>query len=417
MTSGEFHSIDVSTISVDRIHRQRKALASDGIGQLADSIRKVGLIHPIVIQRDTHELIAGERRFEAIKSLGWTHVSAQYVDEVDPLDLKLLELEENTKRIDLTWQEQCLAVDEYHSLMLQRDPEWTSEATGKALLMSPQSVNQKLDVSRELKAGNQVVATAEKFSTARGLVQRKNERAATVAAAKILELEGPLVPGAVEEVIETADFREWWKTYDGPKFNFIHCDFPYGINADKRQQGYSQHEFGGYADTPDVYFQLLSDLHSALPKIADESCHLMFWFSMTFYQETIHALNAAGWRVDPFPLVWVKSDGTGLLPDPERGPRRIYETALFASRGDRKIVRATSNACSFPHARDIHMSEKNQSMLEFFFRMFVDTSTSILDPTAGSGSALRAAKALGASYIKGLEINPEFAQRANERFK
>jgi DNA modification methylase len=51
-------------------------------------------------------------------------------------------------------------------------------------------------------------------------------------------------------------------------------------------------------------------------------------------------------------------------------------------------------------------------MLEFFFRMLVDDGTRMLDPTAGSGSALRAAKKLGAKQVLGLEVNPEFAENA-----
>jgi len=46
--------------------------------------------------------------------------------------------------------------------------------------------------------------------------------------------------------------------------------------------------------------------------------------------------------------------------------------------------------------------------------MLVDGHTSMLDPTAGSGSALRAAKRLGAARIVGLEIDPQFALEANK---
>ena len=44
--------------------------------------------------------------------------------------------------------------------------------------------------------------------------------------------------------------------------------------------------------------------------------------------------------------------------------------------------------------------------------MFVDENTRMLDPTCGSGTALRAAEALGAAHILGIEINEDFADRA-----
>ena len=417
MTSGTFRSIDLESISVDRAGRQRKEITQEDIESLGESIRKIGLIHPIVIQRETHELIAGERRFLAHKWLGLTHIMCQYADEVDPTELKIIELEENTRRKDLTWQEQCLAIDEYHTIMSQRDVTWTQDSTAAALLLRQETVSEKLAVAKEIKSGNSIIADAPKFSTARGIVRRAESRKGDAVVSQIMEIEGAPKPLPAEPIILNLNFHQWQQTYSGPLFNFIHCDFPYGINADKRQQGYSHEEHGSYADTEDHYWSLLLSLRDSLPRVCAESCHLMFWFSMRFYCETKQRLEDMGWNVDPFPLVWIKSDNIGLLPDPERGPRRIYETALFGSRGDRKIVRATSNAVSAPSVREGHMSEKSQLALEQFFKMFVDGSTSILDPTAGSGSALRAAKALGASYLKGLEVNEDFARRANERLR
>src|SRR5690606_36396537 len=135
---------------------------------------------------------------------------------------------------------------------------------------------------------------------------------------------------------------EWRRDDSGPRFNLIHCDFPYGVKADKHNQGAAA-AFGGYADDPDVYWQLLATLERAMENVVAESAHLIFWFSMDYYQRTLDALSGMGWSVNPFPLIWHKSDNTGILPDPSRGPRRIYETALFASRGDRKIVGAVGN--------------------------------------------------------------------------
>ena len=47
----------------------------------------------------------------------------------------------------------------------------------------------------------------------------------------------------------------------------------------------------------------------------------------------------------------------------------------------------------------------------------MDETTSILDPTCGSGSAIRAARSLGASELLGIELNSEFADRAEELLK
>src|SRR5262245_60128149 len=106
MTSGSFRSVPTASIRVNRDERQRREI--EGIDVLADSIRRLGLIHALVITRDG-VLVAGERRLHALKQLGWDKVPVQYIDEVDPHTLRAIELEENIKRRDLTWQDQCRA--------------------------------------------------------------------------------------------------------------------------------------------------------------------------------------------------------------------------------------------------------------------------------------------------------------------
>jgi DNA modification methylase len=109
----------------------------------------------------------------------------------------------------------------------------------------------------------------------------------------------------------------------------------------------------------------------------------------------------------------MKSDGAGILSDPARGPRRIYETCLFGSRGDRKITSAVANAYAASTDRSIdHLSPKPEPVLRHFFRMFIDKSSVVLDPTCGSGTALRAAEALEAAHVLGIEINKDFVERA-----
>jgi predicted RNA methylase len=63
------------------------------------------------------------------------------------------------------------------------------------------------------------------------------------------------------------------------------------------------------------------------------------------------------------------------------------------------------------------MSEKPEPMLRHFFGMLVDENTVMLDPTCGSGSALRAAESVGAKYVLGIEANSEFAALARTALK
>ena len=57
-----------------------RAIQNDG---LADNIRDIGLLHPISISADG-ALLAGQRRLEACKLLGWTEIAVTVVEEKRP---------------------------------------------------------------------------------------------------------------------------------------------------------------------------------------------------------------------------------------------------------------------------------------------------------------------------------------------
>jgi N6-adenosine-specific RNA methylase IME4 len=85
-------------MNIDQIQigfRYRKDLGD--LHSLADSIGEVGLLHPVVVTQEGR-LIAGQRRLEACRSLGWTEIP---VTVVDLLQAARGEAHENFVRKDL----------------------------------------------------------------------------------------------------------------------------------------------------------------------------------------------------------------------------------------------------------------------------------------------------------------------------
>lgn len=407
MPTGETASVALSDIIVERSERVRRELDPKRVADLADSISRIGLIHFPVVRRDG-VLVSGETRLEAVRSLGWDRVTIQWADTLTDTEHLEIELEENIKRTDLSWRDQCDAMRRYHELKVSLEPSWTQAKTAESIGVSAGTVTSYLQVAAEIASGNERVIAAPKMSTAKGIVRRKLERASSDLKSFILE--DINVEDAAHPFLNTS-FHDWVETYSGPPFNLIHCDFPYGINADKFNQGAAD-SFGGYKDDFDTYAKLIDTLIANRDKLMGESCHIIFWFSMKFYTYTLERL-CEHFRVDPYPLVWHKSDNKGTLPDPERGPRRVYEVAFLCSYGDRKITSPKSNLFSTPTIRTgDHMSEKSAEMIAYFFGMLVDENTRLLDPTSGSGSALRAARTLGVGNVLGLEQDPEFFANA-----
>ena len=89
-------------IDIDRIvvrKRVRKNLGD--LSSLMDSLRRHGLMNPVVIN-SRNELIAGHRRTEAARRLGWTTIEVHVIDTDETADLVEMEIEENTQRKNLT---------------------------------------------------------------------------------------------------------------------------------------------------------------------------------------------------------------------------------------------------------------------------------------------------------------------------
>lgn len=413
MTSGEFTSFPIDSISVNRSSRQRRELVE--IESLAESIRSLGLIHPIVITREGL-LVAGERRLTAVRSLGWTDIPVQFADTLDPTELHILELEENVRRVDLSWVERTRAVEEYHRMKQELNPEHSIRDTASALGITETSVYRHVTVADEIKKDSKI-AELETFSAAHNLVTRKNERAATAVLRAATETSTPFPQlGAPVPLLSTTrfaellniDFLDWSATPQSVPFNLIHCDFPYGVSTGDKKGQSAAKTLGTYDDGADVYWTLLQTLLSRQDNFIAPSAHMMFWFSMNYYTDTKALLEKFDWVVNPTPLIWAKSDNAGIIPDPNRGPRQIYETALLCSRGDRKIVRPVANVSWCATTKEYHTSEKSLNMLQHFFRMLVDESTRMLDPTCGSGMSVKAAEDAGAAFSLGLERDLDF---------
>ncbi len=83
-------------------YQPRKEFSTDELKELADSIRTAGLLQPVAVRttKDGYELVAGERRLRAVKSLGWTTIPA-IVRDYDDRTMLTLALIENLQRADL----------------------------------------------------------------------------------------------------------------------------------------------------------------------------------------------------------------------------------------------------------------------------------------------------------------------------
>lgn len=111
---GALTELDVKSIRPNP-YQPRQELDPEAFGELVSSMETSGLLQPIVVRRDKEswQLIAGERRWRAAQKLGWQRIPA-VVKEVDDRTLLTLALVENLQRDQLTALEEAAS---YHRLM------------------------------------------------------------------------------------------------------------------------------------------------------------------------------------------------------------------------------------------------------------------------------------------------------------
>ncbi len=151
-----------------QIKEGRRSLDAGHVKELADSIRELGLLNPLTIDRD-YVLIAGLHRLEAVKALGWEDVECT-VSSLEGLAAELAEIDENIVRSDISTLE-------YGEILLRRKeiyetlhPE-TKEGIAQAISMNRtlgNNVSDKMSVTSK----SFVQDTAEKL----GVVPRTIER-------------------------------------------------------------------------------------------------------------------------------------------------------------------------------------------------------------------------------------------------
>src|SRR3990167_174753 len=127
-------------------YRQRKEIEGEGLSELMASIEANGLLQPIVVRTETvssgfagnsqqaYSLVAGHRRLSAIFLLAGMAQKYKFGDrlwspefipcvnlgDLDQLAAEEAELEENVRRIDLTWDERARATARLSGLRSRR---------------------------------------------------------------------------------------------------------------------------------------------------------------------------------------------------------------------------------------------------------------------------------------------------------
>ena len=128
---GNIIELEVDKIEVNP-YQPRTHFNEQAIGELAESIKSLGIIQPVTVRkvdRNQYQLVSGERRYRAAKSIGFDRIPA-YVRIANDQEALEMALVENIQRRDLDPIEIALS---YQRLMdeIQLTQNQLSERVGK----------------------------------------------------------------------------------------------------------------------------------------------------------------------------------------------------------------------------------------------------------------------------------------------
>jgi len=416
--------VSISRIAVPE-GRFREKFDRKALDLLKASIASVGQLSTVVVEAvgdGNYNLRAGHRRLMVITELhaegvalrvGDDHlpkgaIAAHDYSELSPLQRLEIEVEENIAREDFTWQERTKAVAALHRLRSAQHPDQTLTATASEVLGKPAAGDQVTQVSDALLVeqhlGDPEVAGAKSQREAVKVIRKKKEAEHRAMLAVTVDT------SSSPHTMLKGDSFELIKSLPAGAFDVIVTDPPYGVDADSF--GTMSSTGHAYEDSPELWKRFVSEMPDEFTRITKPQAHAYIFCDQRNFKELALQMLLAGWTVFPTMLFWYKGN-SGMLPFPDFGPRRCYETILYAYKGGRRTLRVAQDVIAVSPVRDLkHGAQKPVAVYTNLLQRSARPGDSIVDPFGGTGPILVAANCLKlvATYIERGEIAFDIAK-------
>jgi DNA modification methylase len=398
-------------------NRQRKEFEPNALIELAGSIAANGLIQPIVVRGDSEgiKLVAGERRLRAIQAL-WEmgdsysyggsevpqgQIPCNFIKDLDPLDAMEIELEENIRRTDLSWQDRCTAtaqLGELRRLQARRANQPPPSTASVAAELYPEhhpnaaheAVRKEVILAANLHDPD--VAAAKSMDEGIKVIRRKEEASRAAA----LGVSVGKTFGQHSHRLFLGNCLDILKTEPDSQFDVILTDPPYGIDAqDFNDSGGKANAAGHvYDDSLATWTNLMGHFAPESFRLAKPQAHLYCFCDVDNFLTLRDLMARAGWECFRTPLVW-HNPTSQRAPWPQHGPHRRYQLCLYAIKGKRNVIKLSPDVVTY--ASDQNLGWAAQKPVDLY-RDFLSRSCRpgdfVLDPFCGSGTIFPAAHGL-----------------------
>lgn len=163
--------VEIAKIRLPK-HLMRQVVSEAGLETLAKSIRRLGIIMPLIIRKESgeFELVAGMRRLYAAEMVGLKKVPVKIMN-IDPQDSEAIKIAENHEREDVN----PIDEGEYFADVMQTN-DWTQKDLAREVGVSEAYISQRMSTAIWTDRTKENVRNGNlKFSVARELEKITDE--------------------------------------------------------------------------------------------------------------------------------------------------------------------------------------------------------------------------------------------------
>lgn len=409
--------VPIARIAV--INRQREELDLAKVNELAQSITANGLLHPIVVRPPRREeaalcgerdmvLVVGGRRLAAHALLGRDEIEATLRDDLDALSAEVCELDENLKRVDISWDAEVKAKARIHAIRVSQNPLQTIQQTADEIGESKANLSKDLKLAEKVKAEPTLKLMSSKGAAHRSVDFKASiaQRVANLKAADSDDLRTKLL---------CMDAIAFLKTLPDASVDLVFSDLPYGIDQFENQSTGGDHEgMSKFDDSKEKLFALLSTLIPEIIRVTKPTGWICLFMCYEFHQMLVDELAGRGTNVgrditpELPPWVWYRPGSSNWGHFPDRHAANRYEMIVVANGGEAKFTKKplenVLNYEAVANAEKLHNHQKPHALCRELIERFTVAGELVVDICFGSGAHLAAAADLGRRFC-GSESN------------
>lgn len=443
-----------------------------------ESIREIGVIQPIVLNRDEngkYKLAAGGRRTRCILDLGFTHVfegvtcdpqrpGFVFRENMREDEILEVELEENLQRKGFTWAEEVLMVAKVHAAKTRNaalnQTNWGMRQTGKLLGVALGHVHNILSIAAHIKAGDQEVIKsggitdaikvlmerkeneAQKLIAQRsGVTIGKNDLAPLASTADPLHVDIPstspvqllnktegmaTITPKERMSINLSNHLKLGDSIDDilPRWpdgcvDHIVTDIPYGIDMDNLEGMVNLSRVKNEHDVGENVALMPRFLKQAYRLIRDGG-YCVFFYDLDHHEKLQGWAIEEGFKVQRWPIVWVKTHRCKNEAAAFNWTKST-EFAMVLRKGNATLVKPQgTNVVTADGAVERKLYDNPFAKPFLVWKTIYDAiaiqGQSVLDPFAGEMSAVRAAIICGLKPYA-VELSDKHFNRGIEQVK